>query len=195
MRMPAPMKRQLLLAGLTAFLIALFTFISITVATSRNISSAQTLETEPNNDFEDANMVDILYPVVGSAWNSITDTDYFVMETPIGREHLANIMISQSPDDLALRMVLYDGNRYLVGASPFSSNHTELSWTAYTTTYYIQVAASVLTETMQIADYLLEIIWLAPTPTPTPIKIRLPLILKSAGWVEPQINPTSIDTE
>jgi hypothetical protein len=181
-------------AGLTALMIALLTFVSVTVVTSRSISSAQTFETEPNNDFEDANIVDIPGYVAGSAWNSITDTDYFVMETPIGREHVARITIC-SPDDLALRMVLYDGNRDFVEASPFSSSHTELSWTAYTTTYYIQVAASVLTETLQTADYRLDIYRLAPTPTPTLIAVRLPLILNSTGWVEPQLDPTPIDTE
>jgi hypothetical protein len=80
-------------------------------------------------------------------------------------------------------------------ASPFSSSHIELPWAATTTTYYIQVAASILTETIQTAYYRLDIDWVAPTPTPTPFEITLPLILESADVVERQTNPTPIDTE
>lgn len=103
-----------------------------------------------------------------------------------------------SLDGLALRMVLYDGDRNFVTGSLFSSDYTELSWTAVTNTYYIQIAGAVFTETVQTAEYYLRIDIVAPTPTmtttptPTPFEINLPVVLKSAGWVEPQTNPTPI---
>ena len=184
MRVSVSIKHQLLLAGLTVFVIALLT--SITAAISRNTSLAQTHETEPNDDFEHANVVLIPGYITGSAWNSITDTDYFVMETPIGRQYQANMLIWKS-DDLTLMMRLYDGDRCFVVASPYTSR---LSWTAYTTTYYIQVAASVLTETIQTAHYLLSINWVAPTPTPTPFEFILPLMFKSENSIDYPPTPT-----
>jgi len=56
--------------------------------------------------------------------------------------------------------------------SLFSPSGTELSWTAITNTYYIQVAAAIFTETVQTANYRLDIDWLAPMPTSTPFEIN-----------------------
>ena len=192
-RMPTPIKRQLLLAGLIALVAMLFTLFSVTVTSPRSVSLAQIAETEPNNDFNTATPMYIPGVVTGSAWNSFTDTDYFVMEMTIGEEYQARVNI-MSLDGLMLRTILYDGGRNFVTGSLFSPDHTELSWTAITNTYYIQVAGAVLTETIQTANYRLCIDWIAPTPTmtptPTPFEINLPAVLKSAGWVESQITPT-----
>lgn len=76
-RMPKLIKSQFLLAGLIALMMALFAFVSITVATSRKVSPVQIAETEPNNDFDNATPMYIPDVVMGSAWNSVTDTDYF----------------------------------------------------------------------------------------------------------------------
>jgi hypothetical protein len=192
---PQLIKRQLLLVGLIVLIVVLVAFVSVTVATSRNVSPTQIAETEPNNDFDDANEMYVPGVVMGSAWNSFTDTDYFVIEVVIGEQYQTSLIILYS-DGLALRTILYDGGRNFVTGSLFSPGGTELSWTAITNTYYIQVAGAVLTETIQTTNYRLYIDWIAPTPTmtpsptPTPFEINLPAVFKSASWVESQIAPT-----
>jgi hypothetical protein len=171
--MPTPIQRQLLLAGLIALMMVLFTFFSVTVATSGNTSPSQ-YETEPNNDFDDANLVYVPGHIMGSAWNSFTDTDYFVMETEIGAEYRARVDILYS-DGLPLMMHLYNGELLFVDFTSFSTSSVELSWTAYTTAYYIKVSAAVpITTTVQTAEYRLSIDRVAPTPTPTFTPTPLP---------------------
>jgi hypothetical protein len=163
---PTPIKRQLLLAGLLVLIVVLFVFVSVTIATSRNTSPSQ-YETEPNDDFDDASIVYVPGHIMGSAWNSFTDTDYFVMEATIGEQYQAETIIG-SPDDLPLEMRLYDGALNFVTATSFSTSSIEFSWTAYTTIYYIRIAAPVLTQTLQTAVYLLSIDLVSqPTPPPT----------------------------
>jgi hypothetical protein len=119
---PTLIKRQLLLAGLIAFMVVLLTSVSATVATSRNVSPAQLTEAEPNDDFDDANLVYVPGFVTGSAWNSVTDTDYFVMETTLGEQYRASVNILYS-DGLALRMVLYNGDRNFLCKSVLVQSH------------------------------------------------------------------------
>ena len=172
------MKRQLIAVGLAAFALLLFASISATVAAPRNIPLLQAGETEPNNNFEEADAVGVPGYVTGNAWNSITDTDYFVMDTTVGREYQASLTID-SPQGLNLRMVLYDGVQRYVKTSPSSSSNTSVSWTAYEDSHYIRVeAVTVSTTTLQTADYRLDVDEFAappePTDTPTPTNTPSP---------------------
>ncbi len=164
------MKRQLIVVGVTAFALLLLAFISATLAAPENRPCLQIpQENEPNDDWNHANVVNAPGSITGQIWNSITDTDYFVMYTEVGREYEAKLTIN-SPQGLKLEMVLYDSNQDTIKTSSSSDSSTSMLWSASTITYYVQVAAVVLTDTYQTADYSLQIRRLAaePTETPTP---------------------------
>jgi hypothetical protein len=160
------MRRFLLFAGVAVFAFLTFAAISTSNAASRDFLLQVAQETEPNNDFNTADEVIVPGSITGSAWNSVTDTDFFSMTVQVGREYEADLTIA-SPEGMQLRMVLYDRNRNTVRTSSSSSTNTNLSWTAYTDFYYVKVAAIVLTSTQQMADYNLEIFRIAQEPTPT----------------------------
>jgi hypothetical protein len=162
------MRRQLIVLGLATFALLVFAFISATMAAPGNVPLLQIpKESEPNDDFDRANGIDIPGSIAGQAWNSITDTDYFEMNTDAGREYEARLTID-SPEGLKLQMILYGPNQDKVKTSSSSSSFVSMSWAAYATTHYIRVAAVVFTETLQIADYRLEVDRIAATLTPTP---------------------------
>jgi hypothetical protein len=184
------MKRMLILIGLVAAALLALALISAALAAPNRGPSLQAAqESEPNDSLAEADTVDAPGSIRGSAWNSVTDTDYFVMNTEQGRDYEAKLTID-SPKELKLEMILYDGNGDTLDSSPSSSSETSLStWTAYTTTYYIQVAAIVLTETYQTASYRLQINRIAVeptlTPSPTPKPTNTPTPISASDSYEP----------
>jgi hypothetical protein len=164
------MRRQLIVLGLAVFALIMFAFITATVAAPDNTPLLQTSETEPNNDFDEADLVSVPGYVIGTVYNTpITDAiDYFTMDTVVAREYQASLTID-SPQGLKLRLVLYDQNTARVGnPSSSSSTYTSLSWTATTSSHYVRVeAVTVSTSTLQSANYRLDIDEIAATPTPT----------------------------
>jgi hypothetical protein len=164
------MRRQLIVLGLAVFALIMFAFITATVAAPDNTPLLQTSETEPNNDFDEADFVSVPGYAIGTVYNTpITDAiDYFTMDTVIAREYQASLTID-SPQGLKLRLVLYDSNTARVGnPSSSSSTYTSLSWTATTSSHYVRVeAVTVSTSTLQSANYRLDIDEIAATPTAT----------------------------
>ena len=164
------MRRQLIVLGLAVFALLMFAFITATTAAPDDRPLLQTSETEPNNDFSEADFVNVPGYAIGTVYNTpITDAiDYFVMDTDSGRQYQASLTID-SPQGLKLRLVLYDGNTARVGnPSSSSSTYTSLSWTATTVSHYVRVeAVTVSTSTLQTANYRLDIDEIAATPTPT----------------------------
>lgn len=163
------MKRQLIAVGLAVFGLLLFAFITATLAAPRNAPLFQTTEQEPNDSFEQANPLTVPGYIVGDVSNTpVTETiDYFKISTEFGREYQANLTVD-SPQDLKLRMVLYNGDRGYLQTSSSSSTSASMSWTASKTSHYIRVeAVTVSTVTVKAADYRLDIDLIAQTPTPT----------------------------
>ncbi len=162
------MRRQLIVLGLAVFALMMFAFITATVAAPDNTPLLQTSETEPNNDFDEADLVDVRGYVTGVV--SSTDTlDYFLMNTTNEREYQASLTITYNQGDLRLIMRLYDSGQNLVKVSSSSSSSASMSWTAYQGSHYIRIQAlPVTTDTAQIADYQLDIDEFTATQTPTP---------------------------
>jgi len=157
------MKRQLIVVVLVTFALLLLAFLSATLAAPGNSPSLQTAETEPNDDFASADLV----PVPGYATGGVSETDtvdYFRLTTVIGSNYQASLSTLNVTGGMSVRMRLYDGAQYLAGG-PAST----ISWSAYTTTYYIRVDANlIVTTTTQSAQYRLDIDAIAPTPTSLP---------------------------
>ena len=157
------MKRTLLLTGSAAFVLMLLTLISAAVAAPENTPLIQSVETEPNGTFDDANPMSV--PV--SASGQITpsdDLDFYLMDTDIQRQYEASLTIWDN-HDLRLRMILYNANREYIKTSASSASSTSMAWTANEGSHYIRIeAASVSTRT---ARYRLDVSRVAVTPTPT----------------------------
>ncbi len=163
------MRRQLIAVGLAAFALLMFAFITATLAAPGNTPLLQVGETEPNDSFEEADSLAIPGYVIGVVSNTpVTETiDYFVMNTTIGREYQASLTVD-SPQDLKLRMVLYDGDRGYLQTSSSSSTGASMSWSSDKDSHYIRVeAVTVSTSTVKSADYRLDIDLIAVTSTPT----------------------------
>jgi len=162
------MKRQLIVLGLAVFALLMFSFITATMAAPTGLSQLQGIEeSEPNNDFDQADQIAIPGYVTGVLSN--TDTlDYFRMNTTIEREYQASLTVTYNEGDLRLIMRLYDGGQNLVKVSSSSSSSASMSWTAYQDSHYVRVQSlPVTTDTTQIAFYQLDIDEFAATPTPT----------------------------
>jgi hypothetical protein len=157
------MKRTLILTGSAAFVLMLLTLISAAVAAPESIPLIQSLETEPNGTFDDANPVSVPVSVSGIITPS-DDLDFYVMDTDFQREYEASLTIWDN-NDLRLRMVLYNNNREYVKTSASSASSTSMAWTANQDSHYIRIeAASVSTRT---ARYRLDVSRVAVTPTST----------------------------
>jgi hypothetical protein len=88
--------------------------------------------------------------------------------TTVGAKYEARLTINSSDKDMQAELYLYDGTREYLDSDGPSSSSASLSWTAYTSNHYIQVAPVVFTNTAQSASYRLQVLKLAATPTPTP---------------------------
>jgi hypothetical protein len=163
------MRRQLIAVGLAVFVLMMFAFITATLAAPGSAPLLQVGETEPNDSFEEADALAIPGYVIGAVSNApVTETiDYFVMNTTIGREYQASLTVD-SPQDLRLRMVLYDGDRGYLQTSSSSSTSASMAWSSNRDSHYIRVeAVTVSTSTVKTADYRMDIDLIAETPTPT----------------------------
>ena len=163
------MKRQLIAIGLAAFAVLVFASISATLAAPGSAPLAQAAEGEPNDTFDDADTVPVPGYVTGIVTRSVSaaDTDYFVINTQIGREYRARLSI-WTAGPLKLQMNLYDGDRGYRDTSSSSSSYATMSWTAYQDSHYIQIEAlNPNTTTLQTANYQLNIDEFAATPTAT----------------------------
>jgi hypothetical protein len=165
------MNRQLIVAGLVAFGLLLFVVI-VTVMASPVEALQQQNESEPNNSFAEADTVIVPGAINGAVDNyDIGDTDYFNFTTDPGAKYQARLTISSDDKDMQAEMYLYDGAEEYLDSDGPSSSSASLSWTAYTSNHYIQVAPVVFTTTNTVvltAEYRLQILKVAPTPTPTP---------------------------
>ena len=160
------MKRTLLLTGSAAFVLMLLTLISAAVAAPGNIPLLQSVETEPNDTFGEANLVSIPVSVSGliSPSNNLPDLDFFQMYTDFGREYEASLTIWAN-DDLPLKLWLYDGNQDVIKSSASSASSIIMGWTSNSGSHYIQIEAiSGITRT---ANYRLDVSRVAVTPEPT----------------------------
>ena len=156
------MKRQLIFAGLAAIVFLLLAYISVTVAAPNNAPLLQAGEMEPNNEFDEANGVDVPGYVTGVVSNT-DEVDYFVMDAEVGSQYRASLNVLHSTDDISLMMRVYNGDEQFIDSSSSS-----ISWTAYKSSYYVRVEAFLAyTATAQSASYRLDIDRLAETPTPT----------------------------
>jgi len=98
---------------------------------------------------------------------SAADTDYFVVNTQVGREYRARLSI-WTAGPLKLQIYLYNGSRGLLDTSSSSSSYATLTWMADQATHYIQIEAlNPNTTTLQTANYQLNIDEFAVTSTPT----------------------------
>jgi hypothetical protein len=158
------MKRTLILTGSAAFVLMLLTLISAAVAAPESIPLIQSLETEPNGTFDDANPVSVPVSVSGIITPS-DDLDFFVLSTDFQREYEASLTIWDN-DDLRLRMVLYNANREYVKTSASSASSTSMAWTANQTSHYIRIEAVSVSIT-RTARYRLDVSRVAVTPTST----------------------------
>jgi len=162
------MRRMFILAGLMVFAFLVLASISATLAAPRNAPLAQgTQESEPNDDFDQADAANVPGYVTGVV--SETDAvDYFVIDSQIDREYQASFVVLDSKGGVQLVMRLYDGNRELVKTSSASSSSASVSWTSYMASHYVRIEAILPnTTTQRIASYRLDVDELASTPTPT----------------------------
>jgi hypothetical protein len=163
------MRRQLIAVGLAVFVLMMFAFFTATLAAPGNAPLLQVGETEPNDSFDEADALAVPGYIIGAVSNTpVTETvDYFVMNTTVGRKYQASLTVD-SPQDLKLRMVLYDGDRGYLQTSSSSSTGASMSWSSDKDSHYIRVeAVTVSTSTVKTADYRLDIDRIAETPTPT----------------------------
>jgi hypothetical protein len=127
-------------------------------------------ETEENNSFDEADLVTVSGYIIGEVQNSpVTETiDYFqITNTEIGKAYQASLTID-SPDNLKLRMVLWNGNQQYMDTSASSATSIDLSWTANSSSHYVRIeAVTVSTATAKTAEYRLDVFEIATTPTPT----------------------------
>lgn len=164
-------KRMLVLVGLGVLLLV---SISATMAAPLNAPFLQsTTETEPNNTFDEADLIFAPGYVVGEVsqdpdrpLDEVIDVDFFVMDTIVGRQYQASLTIN-SPQDLRVRMVLYDGDRGYMKSSSSSATNTSMSWTSNKASHYIKVEPVPVTSTLQTASYRLDVDLVAETPTAT----------------------------
>jgi hypothetical protein len=164
--------RKQLIALVTGFILLIYlTSLSSSFAAPQGgVLFQSTSETEPNNDFTEADAVAVPGYIIGDLTNTpVTETiDYFVLNTLVGREYQASLTID-SPDNLKLRMVLYNGGFGYLKTSTSSSTDTSMTWNSSDGSHYIRVeAVTVSTSTVKSADYRLDIDLIAATPTPTP---------------------------
>ncbi|MBN1811075.1 MAG: hypothetical protein JXA14_04490 [Anaerolineae bacterium] len=166
------MNRQLIVAGLVVFGLLLFFFLAVTLAAP----SLQTVDTEPNNNFDEANnnpislssgsasaTGDLTYQVPGDVYTDVIDY-YIAMPAEFGRQYRASLNPYGSVGGLTLKINLYDADRDFL-----DDDNSVIQWTAYTNTYYLSVQALVATTTtLQSCEYILNINRLGITPTPTP---------------------------
>ena len=162
------MKRQLIVVGLAAFALLASAFISASLAAPGKTPLLQAAEQEPNDGFNQANSVSSAYVTgVITSSTSSADTDFFLVNTEVGRQYQARLTI-WTTGTLKLQMVLYNGDQGYRDTSSSSSSYTSMSWTAYQSSHYISIEALVPnTTTVQIANYRLNVDQFAATPTAT----------------------------
>ena len=162
------MKRQVIAIGLAALGLVLLAFIVATMAAPDEPPT----ETEPNNDFTQANPMGL--SIAGVLSNSqsfkpgLDTVDFFTRTTTIGERYQANLTVLQNSGSMLLRMQLYNAEQDLIATSLSSASAAALDWTASASLHYVRVEAlSVYTQTTVVANYRLDVNKLATTPTPT----------------------------
>jgi len=168
------MRQHLVLIGVVSFALLLFALMGAALASHDPALLLQDAETEPNNDFSNADDVTSPGFVTGVLSNTnqtgiVPDTlDYFQTNTIAGRQYRASLSVLQNPGGMSLLLRLYDGDRYLIDHSVSSPSNASITWTAYQDSHYVLVEAlQVQTDTVLLANYRLDIDELASTPTPT----------------------------
>ncbi len=170
------MRRQFIAIGLAICALALLAFMSAVLAAPGNAPLLQANETEPNNTFDQAKPINMPGTIFGMAANQpLTDTDFFTVPTVNGLSYRATLNIGGT-GSLLLKLVIYDRNKAYLTSSSSSNSSTEVSWTAYTDRYYIEVQPSgPATTTLLSASYVLDVFQIAATPTPTPQPTNTPI--------------------
>jgi len=163
-----------MLVGVVSFALLLFVLITAALASPERALLLQATETEPNNYFDTANYVSSPGSVTGVVSNTnevgiSPDTeDYFEIDTDVGRTYRATLTVLQNPGAMSLRIHVHEGDQSWRETSAASATGTSITWTAYQESHYIRVEAlQVLTTTVLVAPYRLDIYRLASTPTPT----------------------------
>jgi hypothetical protein len=188
------MNRQLIVAVLVGLGLVMFVFIAAGLAAPGNAPLLQIIESEPNDDFLQADEIPMPNPgaALGSVSEDIGNTDYFSFTTEVGSDYEARLTINSSSADLQVEMYRYNASQEYMGFAGPSSTSASFSWTASTTTYYIQVASVVFTSTAQTADYRLQIFKLPP-PTDIP-PTSVPTTISSEDPYEPNNSFTQVFT-
>lgn len=131
----------------------------------------QVADTEPNNDFDESNALvvpgyasgDLAYQQGSSVYTDVVDY-YAIQDAEVGREYKATLNSLGTQGGMSMQIRVYDGAREFI-----DSDDKTITWSAYTTTYYVRVEAlTASTTTLQTANYRLDVDRLAPDPTDTP---------------------------
>lgn len=160
---PRPGLRLLVIGGVVLALVFLAYFLSAAAP------HTQISEAEPNDTFDQANSLPMPGTAYGLARNQpITDTDFYSVTVTPGLSYRATLHIGGT-GALLLKIVIYDHNRAYLTNSSSSSTYAEVTWSAYSSQYYVEVQPSgPATTTLLTAEYVLDVFQIAATPTPTP---------------------------
>jgi hypothetical protein len=131
-------------------------------------------EDEPNDSFEQANLLTAPGSVTGGIINSRGNADYFIMHTGVEDGFKASLTVN-SPEGLSLRMRLYSGEQERIRTSSPSADSSNILWIATRPYYYIRVEAITASPTLQSAIYDLDITEF------TAYSLYLPLVLCSSS--------------
>lgn len=121
-------------------------------------------EIEPNNEYYNGNPMEVPACMLGAveAWQaeegySVGDSDFFVIETTVGRRYTLNLVID-SPQGLNLRIYITDADNSRVVRSEASPILIKVSFVATTDVSYIHVRYSLssLPELPAAASYRLD---------------------------------------
>jgi len=181
MYLPSPRWRRILVVQALSVLIG-----GILLLLSREITrAAPDFEIEPNDSPGQATTITWGTTIQGAIGITVTapvttDIDYYkIVTSVIGNNYRLSFIIPYNPNQLSVRLRLYDGALNLIDETVGTSSIV-LSWRAYTTTHYVELvplsfqSPSVPTSTPLptpgpvVVNYLLSVVQIANTPTPAP---------------------------
>lgn len=146
-------------------------------------------EVEPNDTPDQAMVITLGHTVQGAIGITVTVADfdwYRISGLFAGTNYKLSFNIPSNPYQLSVRLRLYDGALNLIDEQ-ITSSSTTVSWKAYTTTHYIELAPisaqspSVPTPTPTptpgpvVVNYFLSVVQIASTPTPFPTSSPTPM--------------------
>ncbi len=164
------MSEKIWKSSFVLFVLATFvltgTFGPLTIASVAAPRQQDNEETEPNDDTDQADEIQVNKNKVGTIpVSNPSDTDYFKIITEIGRQYEVRLDESPPKESDRFELALYDGAGNLLNETETAGGSTSLTWTSSTEEYYFSVrAVSIGTED---AHYDIGVVRFGLTPTAT----------------------------